>query len=80
MIPAATSTLAMTTAPPETNASRIVGDRLGKGSGTGSTTAALIPKYIVDYYVAALDAQCSHVAVAVGLSDFTAYTCSKCGD
>ena len=39
-----------------------------------------IPKHIVDYYVAALSAEGSHAAIVVGLSDFTAHTCPKCGD
>src|ERR1035441_3631516 len=39
-----------------------------------------IPKHIVDYYVAALSAEGSHAAIVVGLSDFTARTCPKCGD
>ena len=34
----------------------------------------------MDYYVAALDAQRSHVSIVIGLSDFTAHTCPKCGD
>jgi tetratricopeptide (TPR) repeat protein len=42
--------------------------------------SAFIPKYMVDYFVAALNAQGKQVAVVIGLSNFTGHTCPKCGD
>src|ERR1039458_670468 len=38
-----------------------------------------IPKETVDRYVSALRAEGSHVAIVVGLSDFTGQTCPRCG-
>ncbi len=37
-----------------------------------------ISKDIADHYVAALNAEGSHVAVVIGLSNFTAHTCQRC--
>jgi hypothetical protein len=42
-------------------------------------SSSFIPTYVVVYYVAALDSQGSHVAVVIGLSDFTALKCPRCG-
>ena len=41
-------------------------------------SSKFIPKHIVDYYVSALNAEGNHVAVAVGLHDFTFHICPKC--
>jgi uncharacterized protein YecT (DUF1311 family) len=41
--------------------------------------SVFIPKHIADYYISALHAEGSNVAVMVGLSDFTADTCPRCG-
>jgi len=40
--------------------------------------SAFIPKYMVDYFVAALKAQGSQVALVIGLSHFTGQACPKC--
>lgn len=41
-------------------------------------SSSFIPKHIVDYYISALNAEGSHVAVTVGLHGFTGQTCPKC--
>ena len=43
-------------------------------------SSAFIAKYMVDYYVAALNAQGSQVTVVIGLHNFTGHTCPKCGE
>jgi len=42
--------------------------------------SAFIPQHVLDYYIPALKARGKHVAIAVGLSDFHAHTCPKCGE
>ena len=91
MIQAATSPLAIGTAPEERNsAHRLTSPhpspskspnrkrQIWKRSGIGFATNGFIPKETVDWYVSALRAEGSHVAIVVGLSDFTGQRCPRC--